>query len=344
MYGLYKRLKNFTGVSADDNTGLIEMDSEWWDDREKEIQYAKKIRENGIPHMELMRHIFGRQGSKPEAMYSTHVQDAMYAEQNENEQLDKHVPEIHDNDGDDSNIIHKTDVHHDSQTISLDSPPRSPIGPSKRSNRKKNTFSVSSSLASLPKIWKLEETVVGTDLGFGKFQFDFETVEDMEGVLKNQPFHFDYWMLALARWQPKKSLLYPSEIPFGFESLSPVEFKTEATFESIGDAIGRTVTVDLDHSRVQVVVDAFKELCFETTIDFNGGEFYDGEEAPVSLRYEKLFGYCQVCGSLCHKGRRLSLDVKNTKKSPEKKREGREGNGVWHDGASTMIVQGVIKV
>ncbi|CAN7025328.1 unnamed protein product [Brassica rapa subsp. trilocularis] len=35
MYGSYKRLKNFTGVSADDNTGLIEMDSEWWDDREK---------------------------------------------------------------------------------------------------------------------------------------------------------------------------------------------------------------------------------------------------------------------------------------------------------------------
>ncbi|KAF3560543.1 hypothetical protein DY000_02012873 [Brassica cretica] len=92
---------------------------------------------NGIPHMELMRHIFGRQGSKPEAMYSTHVQDAMYAEQNEIEQLDKHVPETQYNDGDDSNIIHKTDVHHHSQTISLDSPPRSPIGPSKRSNRKK---------------------------------------------------------------------------------------------------------------------------------------------------------------------------------------------------------------
>ena len=104
-----------------------------------------------------------------------------------------------------------------------------------------------------------------------------------------------------------------------------MEFKTEATFESIGDAIGRTLTVDLDHSRVQVVVDAFKELCFETTIDFTGGEFYDGEEAPVSLRYEKLFGYCQVCGSLCHKDDVCPLDVKNTKKSPEKKREGRPG-------------------
>uniref|UniRef100_A0A0D3AQ21 Uncharacterized protein n=2 Tax=Brassica TaxID=3705 RepID=A0A0D3AQ21_BRAOL len=29
MYGLYKWLKYFTGVSADNNTGLIEMDSEW---------------------------------------------------------------------------------------------------------------------------------------------------------------------------------------------------------------------------------------------------------------------------------------------------------------------------
>ncbi|CAN7022318.1 unnamed protein product [Brassica rapa subsp. trilocularis] len=76
--------------------------------------------------MELMRRIFGRQGSKPEAMYSTHVQDA-----EQNEQLDKSVPETQDNDGD-----HTNDVHHHSQTISLDSPPRSPIGPSKRSNRK----------------------------------------------------------------------------------------------------------------------------------------------------------------------------------------------------------------
>ncbi|KAF2574429.1 hypothetical protein F2Q70_00004418 [Brassica cretica] len=77
------------------------MDSEWWDDREKEIQYAKKIRENEIPHIELMRRMFGRQGK------------------------------TQDNDGD-----HSNDVHHHSQTISLDSTPRSPIGPSKWSYRK----------------------------------------------------------------------------------------------------------------------------------------------------------------------------------------------------------------
>lgn len=63
-----------------------------------------------------------------------------------------------------------------------------------------------------------------------------------------------------------------------------MEFKTFLTFESISDALGQTVSVDLDHSRVQVVVDTFQQLCFETTVDFNGGEFYDGEEAVISLR------------------------------------------------------------
>ena len=130
----------------------------------------------------------------------------------------------------------------------------------------------------------------------------------MDGVLNFQPFHFDYWMLCLAKWQPKKSQHYPSEIPFWFRVLCvPVEFKTAPMYESIGNAIGRTVAVDVEHSRVQVVVDAFKELCFETTVDFAGGEFYESEEAPVSLRYEKLFGYCYICFSLCHKDEECPL-------------------------------------
>ncbi|XP_013635053.1 PREDICTED: uncharacterized protein At4g02000-like [Brassica oleracea var. oleracea] len=155
----------------------------------------------------------------------------------------------------------------------------------------------------------------------------------MEAVLKQRPFHFDYWMLALARWHPKRSQLFPSEIPFWVRLIGvPLEFRTVPAFESIGNAIGKTVAVDLDHTRVQVVIDAFKELCFETTVDFKGGEFYEEEEVAVSLRYEKLFGYCPLCFSLCHKEEKCSLYVKNTVKSPERKRESREENGGWSDG------------
>lgn len=69
---------------------------------------------------------------------------------------------------------------------------------------------------------------------------------------------------------------YPSEITFWIRVLGvPLEFWVASTFENIGDAIRRTVEVDLDYGQVQVVIDVFKELCFETTVDFKGGEFYD---------------------------------------------------------------------
>ncbi|CAN7078257.1 unnamed protein product, partial [Brassica oleracea var. botrytis] len=65
---------------------------------------------------------------------------------------------------------------------------------------------------------------------------------------------------TLARWQPKKSQLFPSEIPFWVRLIGvPLEFRTVPTFESIGNAIGKTVAVDLDRTRVPVVIDAFKE-------------------------------------------------------------------------------------
>lgn len=102
-------------------------------------------------------------------------------------------------------------------------------------------------LTKLPKIWNLEGKVTGKDLGLGKFQFEFEEVEDIEGVLQLQPYHFDYWMIAVAKWQPKRDLNFPAEIPFWVRVLGiPKEYRTAEAFESIGDAIGQTVKVDLD--------------------------------------------------------------------------------------------------
>ena len=176
-------------------------------------------------------------------------------------------------------------------------------------------------LVMLPKIWKVEDRVAGTDLGFGRFQFDFVEEEDIEAVLKMQPYHFDYWMIALARWQPKMPRDFPLEIPFWIKVLGvPLEFWDVATFQSIGDALGETVQVDLDYGKIKVVVDGRKELCFDTTVDFVGGEFHGGDEALISLRYEKLFGYCGTCFSLSRDQNQCPL----TTKSPPKKKEIRE--------------------
>lgn len=184
----------------------------------------------------------------------------------------------------------------------------------------------------------MEDKVVGADLGDGKFQLDFDTEEDIEEVLKNQPYHFDYWMLSLARWQPKKSHNYPSDIPFWIKVVGvPLDYWGVPSFETIGNAIGKTVAVDLDFGRIKVVVDGFKELVFDTTVDFNGGEFHDGQEEWVSLDYEKLFGYCETCYSLCQSTDKCPL----TRKSPVAKQPPRTDDSRGHD-ARPRSYRGVV--
>lgn len=72
-------------------------------------------------------------------------------------------------------------------------------------------------------------------------------------------------------------------------------FWAELTFKTIGSALGDVKAVDIDARIVQVVIDGFKSLCFETYV-----EFHNGEEIPISLRYDRLFGFCRQCFSLCH--------------------------------------------
>ncbi|CAA7032414.1 unnamed protein product [Microthlaspi erraticum] len=148
----------------------------------------------------------------------------------------------------------------------------------------------------MPRFWKMEERVEGADLGMGRFQFDFDKEEDIVEVFKLEPFHFDYWMISLVRWEPVVDPTYPSAIKFWVRMMGiPLHFWAEPTFRSIGEAIGEVIEVDIDGGRVRVCLDGYKPLIFETTV-----EFYGGDETVVTLRYERLFGVCRECSSLCH--------------------------------------------
>ncbi|KAL0814834.1 hypothetical protein Bca101_071277 [Brassica carinata] len=82
----------------------------------------------------------------------------------------------------------------------------------------------------------------------------------------------------------------------------------------------RTTDVDLDFGKMRVVLDSTKELCFETEVDFKGGEFYEEEEVLVLLKYDKLFGFCKRCFNLCHDEDHCPLNPR----SPSKKKETKE--------------------
>ncbi|CAA7046062.1 unnamed protein product [Microthlaspi erraticum] len=148
----------------------------------------------------------------------------------------------------------------------------------------------------MPRFWKMEDRVGGADLGLGRFQFDFENEEDIAEVFKLEPFHFDYWMVSLVRWEPIVDPAYPSALKFWVRLMGvPLHFWAETTFRCIGEAIGEVLEVDIDGGRVRVCLDGYKHLIFETTV-----EFHSGEETVVALRYERLFGFCRECSSLCH--------------------------------------------
>ncbi|XP_010459623.1 PREDICTED: uncharacterized protein LOC104740649 [Camelina sativa] len=116
-------------------------------------------------------------------------------------------------------------------------------------------------------------------------------------------------MLSLVRWEPVGDPRYPCIIKFWVRVMGvPLHFWADETFRSIGSDLGKVEEVDLDNGWVQVLFDGFKPLVFEASV-----EFHSGEETSVSLRYERLYGYCRRCSSLCHDVSRCPLFGNNRK-------------------------------
>lgn len=114
---------------------------------------------------------------------------------------------------------------------------------------------------------------------------------------QNGAFHFDYWIVLLVGWKPVVDVNYPSKVTFWVRILD-VSFQlwAEKTFQTIGDALGQVQgEVDLYEGQVRLELDGFKPLVFIMT-----AEFHEGVEIVVSLRYEKLFGFCRTCFRLTH--------------------------------------------
>ncbi|XP_010514607.1 PREDICTED: uncharacterized protein LOC104790533 [Camelina sativa] len=154
-------------------------------------------------------------------------------------------------------------------------------------------------VANFPKIWKLEDKVVGADLGQGVFPFNFDDEEDILSVLQNGPYHFDGWMVSLVRWEPIISSTYPSAINFWVKVAGiPMQLWEVATLEAIGKKIGKIQEVDEESSSLCVSVNGFNPLIFKMVVPFD-----TGDEIVVSLEYEKLVGVCDHCFRMTHESR-----------------------------------------
>lgn len=88
-------------------------------------------------------------------------------------------------------------------------------------------------------LWKADGRPVGSDLGNGLFQFQFENESDLIAVLERRPYHYAHWMVILQRWEPTTATSFPSLIPFWIKVQGiPLHLWSEKTVETLAADFG----------------------------------------------------------------------------------------------------------
>ncbi|WZZ78793.1 hypothetical protein YC2023_099365 [Brassica napus] len=161
----------------------------------------------------------------------------------------------------------------------------------------------------MPTQWKMQYRITANDLGNGKFLFNFASEEDLQAVLKQGPFHYNFCMFVLVRWEPIVHDDYPWIIPFWVEiSGIPLHLWTVKNLKNIGRKLGHVDTIELEAGRLLIDVDTRKPLVFKKKV-----QSPVGEEVTITIKYDLLFKHCTVCGLLTHEESYCSKKVEMMK-------------------------------
>lgn len=160
--------------------------------------------------------------------------------------------------------------------------------------------------------WKADIPPVGSDLGLGMFQFQFELESDLLTVLEKQPYHYARWMIILQRWEPTISPDFPSMIPFWIRVQGiPIHLWRTETIQALGEDLGTFETSEITATsiRMRVHVNGRLPLIKSSVIEYS-----NGDEVTATLLYERLERHCSFCHKLDHEARDC-LEAKHQKKA-----------------------------
>ncbi|WZZ70713.1 hypothetical protein YC2023_082083 [Brassica napus] len=118
-------------------------------------------------------------------------------------------------------------------------------------------------IQTMPAQWEMQDKITANDLGNVKFLLNFATEEDLQSVLRQGPFHYNFCMFLLVRWEPMR--------------------------------LGHIDTVELSAGRMLIDVDTRKPLTFKRKIASP-----EGDEVWIQIHYEKLFKYCKTYRMVTH--------------------------------------------
>ncbi|KAG2251073.1 hypothetical protein Bca52824_081209 [Brassica carinata] len=128
--------------------------------------------------------------------------------------------------------------------------------------------------------WGLEDRITANDLGNGN------------------PFHFNFCMFVLVRWEPIVHDDYPWIIPFWTPLIGvPLHLWTVSNLRGIGARLGHVHhdQIELMEGRMLIDIDTRRPLKFARK-----AESPQGDEVTIEIKYEMLFKHCSTCGLLTH--------------------------------------------
>ncbi|XP_013665443.2 uncharacterized protein LOC106369893 [Brassica napus] len=158
-------------------------------------------------------------------------------------------------------------------------------------------------IATLPRSWGYEG-IQGRLVEGRRFQFVFPSEESLEMVIRRGPWAFADRMLIMERWTPDFNPLMLNFIPFWIQIRGiPFQYMSQDVVIHIGRALGMYMEVDYnaevtarrEYARVRINWNVDEPLRFQKQF-----QFLPGINTLLRINYERLRGFCEVCGMLTH--------------------------------------------
>ena len=164
----------------------------------------------------------------------------------------------------------------------------------------------------MPTAWRVYDRVRGIALSKDRFQFIFQREEDLETVLKDRPWSYNHWAMALERWTDSlpENFLYSMELWICIRNIPAVFFTTDTMFK-LASEVGKVeeiaydpkVSHTKDYIRALITFNTDNPVKASRRLNMPKGE----GSVLIEFEYEKIHKRCFHCLRLTHEKIRCPL-------------------------------------
>ncbi|CAN1125177.1 hypothetical protein LINPERHAP2_LOCUS2764 [Linum perenne] len=154
----------------------------------------------------------------------------------------------------------------------------------------------------LPQLWAKKGAIRVSDVGFGFYIVNFETISDYDRAMFGGPWMVNDHYVVIQEWRPyfrpEETILSTFRVWVRLPGI-PFEYFDRKILKLIGDRIGKTVRID--HTTLEGSRGNFARICVEVDLSKPLLSKYRLRRRVRRIEYEGLHTICFNCGCYGHK-------------------------------------------